>query len=393
MIEGKAQLVVDLGNSSTRILTIFGKTPKTGRPRQRISTIPNKFGELTSTRLLDNEDYNESNSSVFVIGEDTMFCTGLLCDIEKGSASMRPSSSDKKYNNVLSLYSMRMAFLEGYKHISDMTGSPKDAIDVSWEVTVLLPPSDIELGAKVFADNIRSITELNFVMPEFKKSLTIDKVRVLQEGFCAFVGLVFDKGRVLREGMKELATQSTLIVDIGAGTTDLCVIKNMKLVDSSRFSESTGGNKVYQKLDSVLRKKFGKGFTDDEVRNAAINGTIKMGAREFDVTDDIITAKSDVAATLSSAIRNALEGADFSLMSIENVLICGGGAIDGGEKMKSLGDFLKEQLMKWMEYSNFLEMPDYTDVVESDGEEVEVTKTLSPRLLNILGAGVLSEPK
>ena len=57
MVEGKASLVIDLGNSETRVMTIFGKT-ESGDPIQRLSILPNKFGELAKRdeRLLKNPD-------------------------------------------------------------------------------------------------------------------------------------------------------------------------------------------------------------------------------------------------------------------------------------------------------------------------------------------------
>ena len=82
MVEGRASLVVDLGNSETRVETIFGKT-KTGRPRKRISILSNKFGELPDERLLKNPDYDSENSKVFEVEGGTLLCTGDMCDKEK----------------------------------------------------------------------------------------------------------------------------------------------------------------------------------------------------------------------------------------------------------------------------------------------------------------------
>lgn len=389
MIEGKASLVIDLGNSETRVLTIFGKT-KSGKTRQRLSTISNKFGEITDDRLLRNPDYNSLNSRVFLVG-NTMICSGEMCDKEKGTAAQRPSSSIKKYDSAITLYTLRLALMQGYYDISDMAKQEIESIDVSWSIFVLLPPSDLELGTESIKNNIKSLTEVDFLIPKFKKEINIDSVRVFPEGFCAFIGEVFENSHQIRKGYESVLNSSTLVVDIGAGTTDLCIIKDARLIDSSRYSEETGGNQVFQKINVSLRKKFGKNFPEDSLRESVVTGSIKVGAREIDIKNEIEVARKDVATKLSTSIRNYIESSDFSIFDIENILICGGGADDCGSDMKPLGDYLKDNLKIWMSYSNFLNIPYQEVVVEEDGVERIVETKISPRLLNIIGAGVLSE--
>lgn len=411
MIVGKASLVVDLGNSETRVVTLFGNT-ELGEPKLRLSILSNKFGELSEkdNRLLNSPDYNESNSKVFTVSRtisrneeglntstvseeivNSMFCSGYMCDIEKGTASIRPSASIKKYDSMISMYSMRLALLEGYKHIAEMTNSSIGELDIEWTISVLLPPSDLELGAEQLKQNILGIDEINFLIPKFRKDIKIDKVKVFPEGFCAFIGVVFENRRKIREGFMNVLNSSTLVIDIGAGTTDFCIIKDAKLVDGSRHSEEIGGNQVFQKINTELRRKFGKNFPEDSLRDSAVTGTIKVGARELDISKEIGVARKDIATRLSSTIRNYIESSDFSIYDIENILICGGGAAPCGKDMKPLGEFLKEDLKVWMSYSNFLDMPYADTVVEIDGVNYLQKEQISSRLLNIIGAGVLSE--
>lgn len=390
MIEGKASLVIDLGNSETRVETIFGKT-KTGKPRKRISTFTNKFGDLPDKRLLNNADYSEDNSKVFEVGGN-LICTGEMCDKEKGTSALRPSSSNKKYESLITLYTLNRAFLQGYYDIADMAKQTVSSIDVSWTVSVLLPPSDLDLGAEKMKEMVKSINKITYLLPNLEKEIKIDSVRVYPEGFCAFVGTVFENSRKIRKGFEEVLKSSTLVIDIGAGTTDLCIVKDTKLVDGSRYSEETGGNQVFQKMNMELRKKFGKNFPEDSLRESAVSGVIKVGARKIDITSELTFARKEVATKLSSTIRNYIESSNYSIYDIENILICGGGADSCGSELKPLGDYLKEDLKNWMSYSVFLDIPEQEKVVEgSDGNEYVEKEEISPRLLNIIGAGVLSE--
>lgn len=389
MVEGVANLIIDLGNSETRVMTIFGQT-KSGKPRKRLTSLPNKFGELADTRLLAVRDYNADNSKVFVVNGGIV-CSGEMCDKEKGTAAQRPSSSIKKYNSAITMYTMRLALLQGLYDVADMAKQDISSLDIEWNVFVLLPPSDLELGKDKLAEDIKAISEIEFLMPELRKEIKVKEVKVLPEGFCAFIGEVFENGKQIRSGYEEVLNSATMIVDIGAGTTDLCIIKDMKLVDSSRYSEETGGNQVFQKINSELRKSHGKNFPEDSLRKAAVDGFIKVGAREINVEKEIEIAKKDVATKLSTSIKNYIESSDFSIFDIENILICGGGADDCDGNMRSLGDYLRDNLAEWMNYSNFLEIPYYDKVVEEDGVEKTEKVKVSPRLLNVMGAGVLSE--
>lgn len=391
MVEGKAKLVIDLGNSETRVMTIFGKT-KSGKPKRRLTTISNKFGELFDDKLLNVPDYTAENSKVFVVDGGTI-CAGLMCDKEKGTASMRPSASFKKYESTITTYSLRLAFLQGFMDVADITKQEVSSVDVAWDVFILLPPSDLELGKEKLQETIKGINEIDFLMPVFKKPIKVDNVRVFPEGFCAFIGEVFESGKQIRQGFKDVLKSSALVIDIGAGTTDLCIIDDVKLVQESRHSEETGGNQVFQKINTELRRKLGKNFPEDSLRKAAVSGTIKVGAREIDVRQEVAVAKKDIAAKLSVAIRNYIESSNFDVLDIENILICGGGADDCEvtDGMRPLGDYLKENLEVWMNYSNFLEIPYEDKIVEVNGDEVVKKEPISPRLLNIYGAGVLSE--
>lgn len=392
MLEGKASLIIDLGNSETRVMTILGDS-ETGAPKQRLSILSNKFGELADKdmRLLENSDYNEENSKVFRVNDGQIFCSGYICDREKGTATLRPSSSIKKYDSAITMYSLRLAFLEGFNHIAEMTGELIELIDIDWTVTVLLPPSDLELGAEKIKQDIKNLTNINFLIPSISKNIRVSNVKVFPEGFCAFIGEIFENRRKIRAGFEKIIMSSTLVIDIGAGTSDLCIIKDAKLVDGSRHSEETGGNQVFQKMNTELRRKFGKNFPEDSLREASVTGVIKVGAREIDISSDIGVARKDVATKLSSAIRNYIESSDFSIFDIENILICGGGAEECGKNMKPLGKFLEEDLKVWMSYSNFLDIPTYDKVVEKDGVQYLEKEKISPRLLNIIGASVLSE--
>lgn len=391
MVEGRATLVVDLGNSETRVITRFGKT-KSGMHRKRTTVFSNKFGELIDTGLLQNPDYSPENSKVFSVGGGVLMCSGKMCDREKGTASQRPSSTIRKYDSNITMYSLRRAFLQGYRDISDMCQASMDSINIRWDVVVLLPPSDLDIGKDVIIRRLLDLKRLDFVMPKFSTNLVIDNVRVVPEGFCAFIGAVFKSSTEIRKGYEKYLNGSTLIVDIGAGTTDFVIISNTELVDSSRYSENTGGNQVFQKLNVALRREIGSNIPEDTLREASVSGVLRVGSRLINVVDNIENAKKDVAVKLSQSIKNYIESSEFSVFDIQYILICGGGSEPCGEGMKPLGDYLRENLKNWMKYSEFIDTPTL-DMVVHIGDSLDEEREATARLLNVVGAEVLSEIK
>ena len=415
MIEGKASLVIDLGNSETRVKTIFGKT-ETGEPVSRLSIIPNKFGRLAEDklRLLGLGDYSPSNSKVLVVDagynvgphdnqptpaeleETSIFCTGEMCDREIGTSSLTPSSSIKKYDAGISMLSIRAALLEGIYHIADITKSTIDSVNVDWSVSVLLPPSDIDLGKDVIKHKIYNIKHIKFLMPDIEKEIRIENVEVYPEGFCAFMGAIFETKRRIRPGSDKILPSATLVIDIGAGTTDLCIIKGGRLIDGSRHSEDVGGNQVFQNLGQALRRDLGKSLSRDTLIEASITGIARIGSRDINVVSHLKNARQVVSTNIVSAIRNYIESSDYSVFDIENILICGGGAEEYCENserlgLATLGQLVRKELAELMSYSTFLERPSISKQVIVDGVEYMKEEKISSRLLNIIGAGVIAE--
>ena len=94
-VNGVATLVVDLGNSDTRVITYFGRTQK-GNRRKTVNTLSNMFGMFTDDQpfanVMKNSEYSEENSRVFTLDGDR-YCTGLMQKSEFSSTALRPSGA------------------------------------------------------------------------------------------------------------------------------------------------------------------------------------------------------------------------------------------------------------------------------------------------------------
>lgn len=403
MVNGTAKLVIDLGNSSTRVIVKFGNNSK-GTPRVRLAELSNRFGVIDNGRLapyMDSPVYNEDNSRIFTYhGEN--YCNGELCDTEFGSVAMRPSALEKKYNSQVTRLSIQNALCIGYETIADFTNSDISSVDVDWDMTILLPPDDVEVGSKEISVLARSITAVKFLMPEFEKEIKINKIKIYPEGFAAFIAVLFESFGKIRSEYSYLTAKSstTLIVDIGAGTTDFMLVKGTNAITSSRFTREVGGNNVHQRVRRLMKQK-GIPLSDTAAREGCEVGYVMSGARKQPIIEEIAQAKSDVSKQLVDAVQEFFEDNMIPIQSVTNLLICGGGAEESDvEGIEPIGKYIFEFMKGLSRDVNMVELPkvgesclvDFLAQGQDDADlEAIKSRKMSSRMLNIIGAGILSE--
>lgn len=389
MVEGVATLVVDLGNSETRVETFYGKTQR-GNTRKTITLLSNMFGRFkdnqTYANIMANKEYSEDNSRVFKLN-DEVYCTGLMQETEFTSSVLRPSGRVKKYDAIESKLAICNALCEGYEAIACWTQADLASIDVMWNLTILLPADDMEVGAKKMAALARSITELDFVMPKFHKDITIKKVTVLPEGYSAFLGVIFEKSGIIRNGYEKVVQPGikTLIIDIGAGTSDLSIVDGSRLISSSKYSETIGGNNVSSKLSHLLKQQGIPRVSLSKIVEACETGILKMGVKTYDVHKELNAAKESVADELVNMIKEYQDYTGIQIGDISYILVCGGGSVskEDDKQMVPIADYIIRFLKQLSDGLELLELP----CIEESGKMVRV----SPRLLNVIGAGIASE--
>lgn len=387
MIIIPAKIAIDLGNSETRVKTYYGKNSK-GNPRSRLARLDNRYSMIAEEKLpmyLNDDTYDASNSFVFKTDNGTCYCNGKLCDTEFAQTSFRPTALEKKYDSPATRLTIINALRQGYEDVAALYGKDMSEFDVEWEISLLLPPEDLEAGAKKLADIAKSIKNIDFLMPSLKKEITLKKVKVYPEGMCAFIGVLYERKGVAREAYKYLTepSESTLIFDIGAGTTDIVLVKGSQVVQSSRFTKDVGGNNVHRLVQRSLKNK-GLSLPDAIVREGTNSGYVRSGSRQVDISADIAAAKDAVSNQLVDAVQEFFESSMISIRTISNILVCGGGAeIPTNDKLEPISKYITDYMRRLSPDVRLVEPP----LVREKDEWVR----MSPRLMNITGAGILSE--
>lgn len=380
MLTGTANLIIDLGNSSTKCKVQYGKDPNTGKFYQRRFDISNVFAPISSDYEVSDE-YNTETSTIINVDAKINgaqirgnFCNGELQEKEKPLTTIKPSATSRKYELDSTILSLNMAFLKASEAILAMNHTTDfSQLDVTWNVITLLPPGDLDEGKDKMVDIVKSITEIVSVYPKAGIPIKINNVIVLPEGFCAYIGLVFQEGLKVRPEYKYLTEETILVFDIGAGTTDCLLIKNNKIVQNSKYTVNQGGNNVYQYVRRKLKLK-GIDIEDAAIRQGVVSGVIKDGSKELNITDLINEAKEEIATKIVSEFQDFIELTDIKLRSIGYLLTCGGGSMSEKDTL-ALSDKLVAKTKSLAPNISAIKLPD----------------DISPRDLNLIGASITAE--
>lgn len=386
-----ATLVIDAGNSETRVVTILGKN-KNG-VRRRLNVISNHYAAFDPTfNNSAGDPVTEFNSSIFhatgaVDGSevDAKYVCGVLADREYSSRLLLPSGTVEKYKSLTTLLAIHQAFMSGYRAVSSMTSIPVEDLNLNWRVAVLMPPEDVEMGSREMASIIRSVKQIRFDMPSVVKDIEIvDRgITIMAEGLAGFLGVYFDKnGR--RPEYEFLSTSTTLVMDIGAGTTDLMVVDNGSAIETTKYTIATGGNNVASELGHILKRSGYGRVSVGRSREAVISGYLQDGSKNIDVSKEVSTAKANVAAGLIGELKNFFESTGFEGRRIGYLMVLGGGAKKSeNPSIEPISNYLVKEMKAISPNLDLVKMPVEADVDEQgDAINVEV----NTRLLNVNGA-------
>lgn len=389
-MKNNAVLVLDLGNSETRGIVMYDGENK-GKYSDKYFTLSNRFAEV-SADYIPSVDYSDAtstilkaNTSVDGVKVDGYYANGEVQLREFNIGPLRPSATEKKYSSITSALSFELAMLHAYKALAELEGVSdfRELAEVEWTVNILLPPGDLEAGKMKIIDLIKGVTKIECTYPKVEMPLNIKRVVVLPEGFCAYIATVYDKGSVIRKGAKQLLSETTLIFDIGAGTTDIAVVKDNKIINVTMHSIDRGGNNVTQLVKKAIRTECGGlVLPESEIAQGIIDGYVKDGSKQVQIANIVNTAKDEVAKYLISDVQSYLEETEFPVRSIGKILVCGGGAINSSNTggTKALSDAIITYLKRLAPYVELVPLP----------RDSETGEELSPRELNVRGASILA---
>lgn len=385
------KITVDLGNSETRVNIDFKS--KDGVSVYKNLFLSNKFYEFDTNSINIPSTYKPDTTSVFKItGEYSgVYANGDIVEKEYSSLALKPTAKLTKASFISAL-SFSLCVMKAVDVITEKVKLDLNDIDIEWDVVALMPPEQCT-GENIdaFKEELRKINcvtnYFNKQGTNFKIPIKIKDVTVHPEGFSAFVGCIYTPEISIREGYGKYLERTILVLDIGAGTTDLIMIVNGEVVDGSKATISYGGLNVRAKAKKLIKAKYHyDNISDSELEVAISTGKLKDGSVYRDVSEYVMHAKREVSKALVAEIQDYLQSIDFSLRSVEDALIVGGGTLGGesGSGIEPMSKAIMENLKVFSPNIGEIELP---TIVNENGKPEQ----LSARLVNFEGACVLSK--
>lgn len=374
-----ADLIIDFGNSETRA---YLKKPNSNNFIKL--NLSNRFYPLVAGQVIP-ANYKCNKTFVFSIGDGEYkgnYSNGEFVIKEYETSAIKPTALDKKYSKNSAL-TFALVCLHAMRILRPMYSDVD--LSVEWNVTCLMPPASVDDGSKeLLLTELRKVSIVNDLYNEFNRPVSvptkINSFEVFPEGFAAYVACMYNRSLEIRRGYEKFAEGIVLVLDIGAGTTDIMVIDNSEVIDNTKDTFDIGGNNVRAKLKKQIKNNYGHSkINDSELELAMSTGEISDGNSTINIVKEIMDCKRGLAQEIVEETQSYLEGISYNLRRINGLLVVGGGALGGDIKeIEPISRFVVEYIKQYAPNVLALDIPNDPDV------------KLTERDLNIEGALILS---
>lgn len=387
----KINLVVDLGNSQTRA-AVIGKEGLI-KPIREYFVLENAYHIYKHKDGFNLAGYEGSGSVIFKANnskDSVMYTTGSISKEYVGKE--QPTGLTTKYKANTTEIGLARTMIEALTIVAKQEGKTVSEIAQVIEVNliVLVPPLEVASALTHFEQKYAKGMYIGVAFPEslaLGANIKINNVKVLNEGLMGYMAATIDYTKMNNRELKYDITKSeVLVLDIGAGTTELMLINNNKMVENSRTTLRIGGLNVINKAKGYIEEMHEISISNEQAREAAITGYLTIGRKQIDVIDIINNTRAEVAEATVNDINNYLSGMTIPLTSVTDILVFGGGAIKAkGTGLKSIDSYIQQTLTDYAVGAEIVDLSDYIDK-EVDERITGDVLTFNERTLNIIGA-------
>ena len=211
---------------------------------------------------------------------------------------------------------------------------------VEHAVSSINPPSGAALYGVIGAPSRASVANKQVLLQAARG--TLDAVFIVAEPFA------------IAFGMNRL--NGTLVVDIGAGTIDICPVYGTYPAEEDQLTLPLGGDAIDEEFCRLLGEEYPQvrlsmnmareikekyGFVHEVNTNAIVTLPFDGQPREIDLTEPLKEACQTIVQPIVSGIRQVLEGFDpeFQQTMRQNILLGG-----GGSQLKGLDQIIEQSL-------------------------------------------------
>ncbi len=226
---------------------------------------------------------------------------------------------------------------------SDVDGNMKAAADLIREIIRLAKPRKDELVYAVIGVPAEAaIHHKDAIIKAARES--VDSVMLCSEPFSVAYGLDM--------------LDDVLVIDIGAGTTDLCRMHGTMPEESDQITNTFAGDYVDNRLSELIKKKYPEaqfsihmikslkerhGNISDTMPTVNVELPVNGKPTTFEITDEVRTACRSIVAPMVDGLANLIASFDpeFQARLKNRVLLAG-----GGSQIKGLDLAIEEEMKR-----------------------------------------------
>lgn len=337
-------VAIDLGASSTRYVSDSGQ----------IDVLQNNMVYVKPETVVDQEPYSSEIEAALDVTieadrESVFFPVRALVGqmAERYSpTNIKPSLMTNKHTQQINYVSTVLAVA-----ISKVRYKLEDSL----QVYLALPPVEAKSAKETVRNNLIGKYKVTFhKMNNMVVEFEISDVNIYEESFMAMLAYFFDMGGKPKETASKFANGNLLSMDIGASTTDLAVVQNMKYLEKSGQTYKTGGNIARDILMDELREIYGFDATIEMAELVMAEGRIQLGNTYQNCSELVDKAKMAFAAQIVEQIQGYFRKVNIPIQTIRAIVVSGGGSMSGqyiedGEVIttsKPMSYFITEELNK-----------------------------------------------
>lgn len=319
----KIGILVDLGNSETRVSIVRNNVYED-------MVFSNRFVKLEAKYNIPKE-YRNEQSTIFKYN-GASYANGAIVTKEFPSTKfIKPYAGQPKTGQLSTGLTWNLIFIRTLLYLSKISNTPIEDLDVIFDIRMLLPPSEHDKRSEDVKADIMKLNEVTvFVPTKVKKEIKVNSIIVLPEGATAYIGCVYRdvNGQLTVVPENEpFTTGDVLVIDIGAGTTDIVNIKDTELVVSSKETIKQGGNIIESDVKQRIYKEYEYIPDDVAMRKVLETGMLEKGMDKIPVDDKLRDAKEQLGFVLKNFLMEYLDRSAIDIHSIKGILVVGGGAL------------------------------------------------------------------
>jgi rod shape-determining protein MreB len=170
----------------------------------------------------------------------------------------------------------------------------------------------------------------------------LDRIVIVPEPFLAAMGLRDDPG-FKGKGVEIDPTKHSLIVDIGAGTTDLCLVRGYYPTQKDQISFAKAGNFIDENLLKGIQRRYPDiklsrvtvtqlkekhSYVGEEVRQVPVKLYVDGKPKTLDFGELLREACDSLVPDILSGIKELLKQCDSDSIELvlKNIIVTGGGS-------------------------------------------------------------------